>query len=171
MRASDVRAGPQVCVQSNKVRHGVSEIGFEDCTRASSLHRGRATLSPCTPLWLPRYRAVAIRTRTVPSPELFLGLLPGDLAPLQRHVRPPPRAPNPPLLLSSTCVFVKGVGGSTIRWTQIPTILVSDNSATLVGGRLSTILVPGKICASGYPRKLSTILVPAKIWRFFENTY
>ena len=23
-------------------------------------------------------------------------------------------------------------GGSTIRWTQIPTILVSDNSATLV---------------------------------------
>ena len=116
MRASDVRAGPQVCVQSNKVRHGVSEIGFEDCTRASSLHRGRATLPPCTPLWLPRYRAVAIRTRTVPSPELFLGLLPGDLAPLRRHVRPPPQGPHPhtttpPLIDLCVCEGGGGAGG------------------------------------------------------------
>ena len=46
---------------SNKVRHGVSGLGL---FRASSLFRGRATLPPCTPLWLPRYRAVTIRFRT-----------------------------------------------------------------------------------------------------------
>ena len=45
---------------SNKVRHGVSGLGL---FRASSLFRGRATLPPCTPLWLPRYRAVTIRSR------------------------------------------------------------------------------------------------------------
>jgi hypothetical protein len=52
---------------SNKVRHGVSGLGL---FRASSLFRGRETLPPCTPLWLPRYRAVAIRFRTVPSHKL-----------------------------------------------------------------------------------------------------
>ena len=71
MQASDVRAGPQVCVQAPRSGTGYLNLGyFEDNPRASSLYRGRATLPPCTPLWLPRYRAVAIRFRTVPSHKL-----------------------------------------------------------------------------------------------------